>query len=66
MTSAHFIYNPMVFVVGLIVGIFFGGRAARDAYELQRKREEERAERKARRAAERHQDPEQPPEGKAP
>jgi len=55
MTSAHFIYIPMVFVVGLIVGIFFGGRAARDAYELQRKREEERAERKARRAAERGQ-----------
>ena len=65
MTSAHFIYIPMIFVVGLVVGIFFGGRAARDAYELQRKREEERAERKARRAAERAGEPPSGPEAKS-
>jgi hypothetical protein len=58
-TSAHFIYIPMVFVVGLVVGIFLGGRAARDAYQLERRREEERAARKAARAA---RDKEPPPE----
>jgi hypothetical protein len=51
-TSAHFIYIPMVLAVGFFVGFIIGGRAARDAYELQKKRDEERAARKAARAAE--------------
>jgi hypothetical protein len=61
-TSAHFIYIPMVLVVGLILGMFIGGRAARDALELQKKRDEERAARKAKRAAQREeaQRPEEP------
>ncbi|MBI4511385.1 MAG: hypothetical protein HY698_17260 [Deltaproteobacteria bacterium] len=43
MTSAHFIYIPMLLLVGIVLGFVLGGRAARDAYELQRKKDEARA-----------------------
>lgn len=51
MSSAHFIYIPMVLVVGVIIGMFLGGRAARDAFELQKRRDEERAAKRAARKA---------------
>ena len=42
MTSAHFIYIPMVLLVGVVVGWILGGRAARDAYLAELRRREER------------------------
>lgn len=60
MTFAHVIYIPMVLFVGLFIGFILGTRAARNAYDLQLKREEERlkarAEREARKAARAAQD----------
>ena len=46
MTSAHFIYIPLVLLVGIVVGWVLGSRAARDAYAAELKRREERAQRK--------------------
>lgn len=43
MTSAHFIYIPIVLLVGIVVGWVLGSRAARDAYAAELKRREERA-----------------------
>jgi Na+/glutamate symporter len=55
MTSGHFIYIPAILTVGLVLGFILGGRAARDAFDMEKKRDEERkkikAEREARRAA---------------
>jgi uncharacterized membrane-anchored protein YhcB (DUF1043 family) len=58
MTSAHFIYIPMIIVVGVFLGFIFGARVARNAYDLQARRDEERRaarearkQRKAERAA---------------
>ena len=51
MTSAHFIYIPMVVMVGIVIGFVLGGRAARDAMERQRHRDEVRAARRAKRDA---------------
>jgi hypothetical protein len=42
-TSAHVIYIPMAMLVGMFVGFIFGTRAARNAFDLQKKRDEERA-----------------------
>jgi len=54
-SSAHYIYIPMVLMVGLILGFIIGGRMARDAYNMELERERERdaarAERAARKAA---------------
>jgi hypothetical protein len=43
MTAAHFIYIPMVAIVGIVLGFFLGGRAARDAFALAEKKAERRA-----------------------
>jgi hypothetical protein len=51
MTAAHFIYIPMVLMVGIVVGFFLGGRAARDAFALAQKKAERRAAARAARAA---------------
>jgi hypothetical protein len=51
MTTAHFIYIPVVVIVGIMIGFFLGGRAARDAIALEQKKEEARAAAKAKRAA---------------
>jgi hypothetical protein len=57
-TAAHFIYIPMVVMAGIIIGFILGGRVARNAFDLELKREREReearrvrAERKAAREA---------------
>jgi hypothetical protein len=47
-TAAHFIYIPIMLMRGLVLGFFLGGRAARDAFELQKKKD---AARQARRDA---------------
>lgn len=58
MTAAHLIYIPMVIIVGLVIGFFLGGRAARDAFAMAAKKEEKRAAARAARqaAAERAKD----------
>ena len=53
MTSAHFIYIPLVVLAGIVIGFILGGRAARDAMNLQRRRDEELAAAKAAREARR-------------
>jgi hypothetical protein len=54
-TFAHAIYIPMVLAVGIFLGLLLGARAARNAMDLERRRDEERAkvraERDARKAA---------------
>lgn len=50
-SSAHFIYIPMVLLVGIMLGFIFGTRAARNAFDMERKREAERAAARARREA---------------
>lgn len=41
-TSAHFIYIPVILLVGIVIGWVLGGRAARDAYLAELRRREER------------------------
>ncbi|MBP6630736.1 MAG: hypothetical protein KBG28_04810 [Kofleriaceae bacterium] len=55
MTSGHILFIPGAIAVGMFLGFILGARAARNAYDLERRRDEERAkvraEREARRAA---------------
>jgi len=46
--SSHFIYIPVIFVLGIVLGFMLGSKATRDAFELE---ERKAAEREARRAA---------------
>jgi hypothetical protein len=46
-TTAHFIYIPVVLVLGIVIGFVLGGRAARDAFAAQKEREDARAARRA-------------------
>jgi len=50
-TSGHIIFIPGVLMVGMFLGFIFGTRAARNQFELERKREEEREAARAARAA---------------
>jgi hypothetical protein len=54
-TSAHFIYIPVVLILGLVVGFLMGAKATRDEIALGQRKAAERearlAERAARRAA---------------
>ncbi len=47
MTAAHFIYIPMMVMLGIVIGFFLGGRAARDAFAAQKEKEDARAARRA-------------------
>jgi hypothetical protein len=49
-TAAHFIYIPIVLMVGLVLGFFLGGRAARDQIAVEQKKAERRAAARAARA----------------
>ncbi|HTJ41424.1 MAG TPA: hypothetical protein VL463_04985 [Kofleriaceae bacterium] len=51
MTSGHMIFIPMVLAVGGLLGFIVGARAARNAFDLERRREAEREKAKAERAA---------------
>lgn len=51
MTSGHFIFIPGVLLIGIAIGFILGGRAARDALEMERKKDEARAAARAARAA---------------
>jgi len=50
-TSSHIIFIPGVLMVGMFLGFILGARAARNQFDLARKREEEREATRAARAA---------------
>jgi hypothetical protein len=50
-TSSHVLFIPGVLMVGMFLGFILGTRAARNQFDLQRKREEEREAARAARAA---------------
>jgi len=56
--SSHFIYIPVVFTLGIVLGFIFGSKATRDAIAFEQKKEQERVARRAAREASR-----KPPEG---
>jgi len=51
MTSSHIIFIPAVLMLGLFLGFILGARAARNQFDLQRRRDEEREAARAARAA---------------
>lgn len=51
MTSSHILFIPGVLMLGMFLGFILGARAARNQFDLQRKREEEREAARAARAA---------------
>ena len=53
MTSEHILFIPGVLMIGMFLGFILGTRAARNQFELERKREEEREAARAARAAKR-------------
>jgi hypothetical protein len=58
--SSHFIYIPVMFVLGIVLGFILGSRATRDAIAFEQKKADEREARKAARAAERAAKPPTP------
>ena len=51
MTSSHVLFIPGVLMIGMFLGFILGTRAARNQFDLQRKRDEEREAARAARAA---------------
>jgi uncharacterized membrane protein len=49
--SSHFIYIPVIFILGIVIGFMLGAKATRDAIALEARKAAEREERKARRQA---------------
>jgi hypothetical protein len=52
---SHFIYIPMVLMIGIVIGFVLGGRAARDADAARRRADEAKAARRAARDAARRE-----------
>lgn len=50
MTSGHILFIPGVALVGMFLGFLLGVRAAKNQFDLQRRRDEERAAARAARA----------------
>ena len=46
-TAGHFIYIPVVLMIGIVIGWVLGSRAAADAMAMEKRRREERANRTA-------------------
>lgn len=46
-TAGHFIYIPVVLLLGVVLGWVLGSRAAADAMAMEQRKREERARRKA-------------------
>jgi hypothetical protein len=42
MTSAHFIFIPVVLLIGIVIGWVLGSRAAQDAFAMELKKRERR------------------------
>ena len=57
MTSSHVLFIPGVLMVGMFIGFILGARAARNQFDVQRKRDEEREAARAARAAKRAEKP---------
>lgn len=55
MTSSHILFIPGMILIGLFLGFILGHRAAKNQFDLQRRREEEREAARAARAAKREQ-----------
>jgi hypothetical protein len=55
-SSSHIIFIPMMLLIGAFLGFVLGARAARNAYDLQRKRDAEREQVRAERAARKSKD----------
>ena len=51
--SSHFIYIPIVFVIGIVLGFILGAKATRDQIALEARKAAEREARMAERAARR-------------
>jgi hypothetical protein len=49
--SSHFIYIPVIFILGISLGFMLGSKATRDAFAFEQRKADERAARKAARAA---------------
>jgi hypothetical protein len=49
--SSHFIYIPVVLILGISIGFVLGGRATRDAMRVEEQKAAERERRKAERRA---------------
>jgi uncharacterized membrane protein len=49
--SSHFIYIPVMCILGIVIGFVLGAKATRDALALEQRKAAEREERKARRQA---------------
>lgn len=49
--SSHFIYIPVIFILGIVIGFLLGSKATRDAIAFEQRKAAEREERKARRQA---------------
>jgi hypothetical protein len=64
MTSSHVIFIPGVLMVGMFLGFILGTRAARNQFDLQRKRESEREAAKAVRAAKKAAKTDEKPDAK--
>jgi hypothetical protein len=56
MTSSHIIFIPAVVLVGMFLGFILGARAARNQFDLQKKRDAEREAARAARAAKKSAD----------
>jgi len=50
MTSGHIFFIPAALMVGMFLGFILGARAARNQFDLQRRRDEERETARAARA----------------
>lgn len=46
-SAGHFIYIPVVLLIGVVIGWVLGSRAAADAIAMEQRKREERAQRKA-------------------
>lgn len=51
--SSHFIYIPVIFLLGIVLGFMLGAKATRDAIVLEARKAAEREARRAERAARR-------------
>jgi uncharacterized membrane protein len=49
--SSHFIYIPVILVLGIVLGFVLGAKAARDAVAVEQRRQLDREARRAARAA---------------
>jgi hypothetical protein len=63
--SSHFIYIPLILVLGLVFGFIWGAKSTQEAYRLEAKRTEELAKKKAERKAAREAAAATPPENPA-